>query len=353
MKFTNNENKRFLITGGCGFIGSSLIRSLLKDDTNIIANLDKMTYSSNIKSVGNASENPNYSFYKVDVCDEIFLKNFLAEYKPNYIIHLAAETHVDRSIDGPEEFIKSNILGTYNILNNSYKYWCKLEKRLKENFKIILVSTDEVFGSLANDDPQSTENNKYKPNSPYSASKASSDHLGRAWSKTYGLPINITNTTNNYGPWQFPEKLIPLTIAKCIKNENIPVYGNGQQIRDWIFVDDHVSGILRVLNHGKLGDNYNIGCNNELKNIDVVNDICSTLDRLLPRKKGAYKELIEFVEDRPGHDARYALNNNKIKKIGWKPNFQWRSGLEKTVIWYLENKDFLNSYSGERIGRSD
>lgn len=352
MNFNYVENKKFLITGGCGFIGSSLIRSLLNDSDNIVVNIDKMTYSSNSQSVGNVSKNSNYFFHKVDVCDEIFFENFLPEFQPNYIIHLAAETHVDRSIDGPGEFIKSNIFGTYSILNSSYNYWSKLNDSLKDNFKIILVSTDEVYGSLGYDEPKSTESSLYKPNSPYSASKASSDHLGRAWSKTYGLPINITNTTNNYGPWQFPEKLIPLTISKCIKDEKIPVYGNGQQIRDWIYVDDHVSGILSVLEHGELGEKYNIGSNNELRNIDVVNDICSTLDRLLPRKKGKYSELIEFVEDRPGHDSRYALNNNKIKELGWNPKFNWSSGIENTVIWYLENIEFLNSYSGERIGRS-
>ena len=343
---------RYLITGGYGFIGSSLIRSLLRNEENYISNIDKMTYSSNINSIGDVKNNANYFFHKKDICDESFLISHLEDFKPNYIIHLAAETHVDRSIDGPSEFIKSNIVGTYNILNAAHKYWSSLNKVDNETFKIIIVSTDEVYGSLNLNDPQSTENSPYRPNSPYSASKASADHLSRAWSKTYGLPLLITNTTNNYGPWQFPEKLIPLTILKCLKNQKIPIYGNGEQIRDWIFVDDHTEGILNVLKKGKIGEKYNIGCNNELKNIDVVKNICSILDRLIPIKKGKYSDLIEFVDDRPGHDNRYALNNNKIKSLGWKPKLGWERGLEETINWYINNQDFLTAYSGERLGRS-
>tara|TARA_B100001540_G_scaffold317101_1_gene348999 strand:- start:505 stop:1566 length:1062 start_codon:yes stop_codon:yes gene_type:complete len=351
MKKTN-----FLVTGGYGFIGSSLIRKLLSNDHSVI-NIDKLTYSSNINSLENLGDKKNYTFYQEDICNGKPILNIFEKHRPLSIIHLAAETHVDRSIDGPENFIHSNILGTYNILNASFLFWKTLNDKEKNDFRLILVSTDEVYGSLSNDDIPTDENSLYKPNSPYSASKAASDHLGRAWFKTYKLPVIITNTTNNYGPWQFPEKLIPLTISKCLEHEKIPVYGDGSQIRDWIYVEDHVSGILKVLEKGKLGDRYNIGANNEIKNINLVKLICSVLDKIKPMNDNRkYESLIEYVEDRPGHDHRYSLNNNKITSLGWEPEFTWQQGLEKTVKWYVENSKFLKKevnkiYSGERLGR--
>ena len=350
----NEKQKRFLITGGCGFIGSSLIRNLSKNENYIIGNIDKLTYSSNLNSLNDISNKKNYSFFQEDICNKDSIRDIIFSFKPNYIIHLAAETHVDRSIDGPEVFLNSNILGTYNLLNSFKNYYDEISDKDKKYFKFLLVSTDEVYGSLGIGQDQFTENSPYLPNSPYSASKASSDHLARAWNSTYNLPVLITNTSNNYGPWQFPEKLIPLTISKCLNNERIPVFGNGQQIRDWIFVSDHVSGILSVLENGAIGEKYNIGSNNEKMNIEVVNDICDFLDKKIP-SKNSYSNLIEFVDDRPGHDYRYALNSNKIQKIGWKPNYNWSKGLNETIVWYINNQDYLNRdssmfYSGERLG---
>ncbi len=345
------NNDSYLITGGYGFIGSSLLRILLKDNQTV-CNIDKLTYSSNINALEGLEKSNKYTFYKEDVCNEKKIYEIINKHKPNKIIHLAAETHVDRSIDNPSNFIKSNIFGTYSLLNSSYKYWNSLVSEQKQNFRVLIVSTDEVYGSLEKEEESFKENSPYKPNSPYSASKASSDHLARAWFKTYNLPVIITNTSNNFGPWQFPEKLIPLTILKCINNEKIPIYGNGEQIRDWIFVDDHSNGILSVIKNGEIGEKYNISSQNELMNIDVVKNICSILDKICPLDRGKYDELIEYVEDRPGHDKRYALGNDKIKGINWKPNMQWIEGLELTIKWYLDNNEFLNSYSGERQGRS-
>ncbi len=341
----------FLITGGYGFIGSSLSRMLLKEG-NTVCNIDKLTYSSNLNSLEDYDKSKNYSFYKEDICDEKKISKIILNHRPSKIIHLAAETHVDRSIDDPSVFVKSNIIGTYNLLNLSYKYWNELDNDEKKHFRLLIVSTDEVYGSLKANESSSDETSLYRPNSPYSASKAASDHLGRAWFKTYNMPVIITNTTNNYGPWQFPEKLIPLTILKCINNQKIPIYGNGEQIRDWIYVDDHSEGILSAINNGVIGEKYNISSVNELKNLDLVNNICSILDNLRPLKNGSYNQLINFVDDRPGHDQRYALNNDKIKALGWIPKTNWSKGLEFTIKWYLKNQDFLTSYSGERLGRS-
>tara|TARA_Y100000996_G_scaffold394840_1_gene359522 strand:+ start:1047 stop:2165 length:1119 start_codon:yes stop_codon:yes gene_type:complete len=352
----NNKDK-YLITGGCGFIGSCLTRYLLSNNEEVI-NIDKLTYSANLKAVGEVRNKKNYKLYKEDICNHNQLSKIIKKHRPTKIIHLAAETHVDRSIDGPSDFINSNIIGTFNILNISDNYYRSLSNKEKNKIRILLVSTDEVYGSLGKKDRPVNEERAYEPNSPYSASKAASDHLGRAWYKTYNLPILITNTTNNYGPWQFPEKLIPLTISKCLNNEKIPVYGKGNQVRDWIYVNDHVSGIMKVLNKGKNGEKYNIGGNNELKNIDVVKSICKIMDEIKPRKHNKkYEKLITFVQDRPGHDFRYALNNNKIKKIGWSPKTDWISGLEKTIKWYLDNINYLKvdskkSYSGERLGKT-
>lgn len=349
--------EKFLITGGCGFIGSCLVRFLLKNDEQVI-NIDKLTYSANIRAVGNTAKNNNYQFFKADICNHQKIKNIINETNPTKIIHLAAETHVDRSIDGPSKFIDTNIGGTHNLLSASVEYFMSLGEEEKNNFKVILVSTDEVYGSLELNSKKFDENSPYKPNSPYSATKAAADHLGRAWFKTFNLPIIITNTTNNYGPWQFPEKLIPLTISKCLDEKKIPVYGKGKQIRDWIHVDDHVNGILKVLEKGNIGEKYNIGSNNELRNIDVVMSICKIFNDIKPRdKKKNYEDLIEYVEDRPGHDFRYALDNKKIKAIGWKPNNDWLSGLKSTIKWYLDNIEYLKidssqSYSGERLGKN-
>ena len=286
--------------------------------------------------------------------DEI--KGIISEFKPDYIIHLAAESHVDRSIDNPDQFIKSNINGTYSLLNEGYHYWKLLSDDKKMDFRFIHVSTDEVYGSLTEKEPAFLENSTYKPNSPYSASKASSDHLVYSWYKTYSFPVNIVNTSNNYGPWQFPEKLIPLVISKCLKGEKIPIYGNGLQIRDWIRVEDHVNGLLTVLDKGIIGEKYNIGANCEKTNLQVINDICSILDEVSPSKEYKYKQLIDFVDDRPGHDQRYAINNNKLKKLGWNPSVSWEEGIKDVINWYLNNKNFLNlenngTYSGERLGR--
>tara|TARA_B110000008_G_scaffold279077_1_gene324774 strand:+ start:10416 stop:11468 length:1053 start_codon:yes stop_codon:yes gene_type:complete len=348
------ENKTFLITGGYGFIGSALIRQLLKLENVKIINIDNLTYASNLRALGKPSKD-QYKHYKTDICDFLSLKNILNEINPNFVIHLAAETHVDRSIDGPDKFISTNIQGTYNLLKCSYNFWSNLAGDKKKKFKFIHISTDEVYGSLKKGQKQFTENNPYEPNSPYSASKASSDHLVKSWNKTYNFPSIITNTCNNYGPWQFPEKLIPLTIKKCLSQESIPLFGSGLQIRDWIHVEDHVSGILKVLEKGVLGEKYNIGSDNEIQNIDVVSSICNILNKKLPSNLD-YNSLIVKVTDRPGHDFRYGINNSKILQLGWTPKYTWSSGLESTIDWYLSNKVFFddsmkNNYSGERLGK--
>ena len=341
----------YLITGGCGFIGSALIRQLLKDKNNTVINIDKLTYASNPSSIGNTN-GKNYSFFQEDIINASKIDNIIRKYEPNFVIHLAAESHVDRSIDSPESFILTNVLGTYHLLEVSYKYWNSLDEKNKKQFKFLLVSTDEVYGSLSKTEDSFVESNSYKPNSPYAASKASADHLARAWNKTYGFPVITTNTCNNYGKWQFPEKLIPLVISKCLSNEKIPVYGDGQQIRDWIHVDDHISGLLFALENGSFGSKYNIGSNKELTNINVVKSICSLLDKIKPKADGSYQDLIEFVIDRPGHDSRYSINSEKIMKLGWKPLINWETGIEDTIKWYLDNIDFLNNkFSGERLGK--
>ena len=349
------KKERFLITGGYGFIGSCLIRELINDDFFEICNIDKLSYSSNTKSFDPSSAK-NYQFKKIDIADAKSINKAVIEFKPDYILHLAAETHVDRSIDGPTEFIQSNIIGTYNLLNSSYDYWKNLKSKKKDTFKFLYVSTDEIYGSLGASDNSFTEDSNYEPNSPYSATKAAGDHLVRAWNKTYSLPTIITNTCNNYGPWQFPEKLIPLVIKKCLYNESIPVYGNGEQIRDWIRVEDHVSGLLTVLRKGVNGEKYNIGSNCELTNIQVVTDICKVLDKLKPNlNNSSYLDLISFVEDRPGHDYRYSIDNKKVINLKWKPKFSWKKGLEDTIKWYLMNEEYLKNtnknYLGDRLGK--
>ena len=338
--------KKILITGGAGFIGGALVRKLLKETKCYIYNLDNLTYSGDISSINlllkslgsNTSE--RYKFFKGDISDKSTVDKVIQETQPEIIIHLAAETHVDQSIRFPEKFISSNILGTFQLLQTSLNYYEKTNKYIKKKFKFIHVSTDEVFGSL-NEEGYFNESSKYDPRSPYSASKASSDHLVKAWFHTYGLPCVITNCSNNYGPWQNPEKLIPNTISKATLNKQIPIYGNGNNIRDWLYVDDHIDAITLVANKGLPGKSYCIGGNNEKTNLEVVNKICEYLDKYIP-KRYSYKSLIKFVKDRPGHDFRYAIESSLIKKdLNWTPKHNFESGLEKTIDWYLKNKDWL------------
>ncbi|MDC3047159.1 dTDP-glucose 4,6-dehydratase [Prochlorococcus sp. AH-736-A21] len=338
--------KKILITGGAGFIGGALVRKLLKETKCSIYNLDNLTYSGDISSINlllkslgsNTSE--RYKFFKGDISDKSIVDKVIQETQPEIIIHLAAETHVDQSIRFPEKFISSNILGTFQLLQTSLNYYEKTNKYIKKRFKFIHVSTDEVFGSL-NEEGYFNESSKYDPRSPYSASKASSDHLVKAWFHTYGLPCVITNCSNNYGPWQNPEKLIPNTISKATLNKPIPIYGNGNNIRDWLYVDDHIDAITLVANKGLPGKSYCIGGNNEKTNLEVVNKTCEYLDKYIP-KRYSYKSLIKFVKDRPGHDFRYAIDSSLIKKdLNWTPKHNFESGLEKTIDWYLKNKDWL------------
>ena len=343
---------KILVTGGCGFIGSNYIIQQLAVENKVI-NLDKLTYAGNLENLKSVDKNPNYQFVHGDICDIRAVSTVFNEFKPDSIVHFAAESHVDRSIDGPMDFIKTNIIGTTALLEVSTHYWETTKNKL---FKFLHVSTDEVFGSL-DDKGLFSENSPYHPNSPYSASKASSDHLVNSWNHTYGLPTLITNCSNNYGPYQFPEKLIPLIIANCINQNALPVYGDGQNIRDWLFVKDHCDAIHTVLNNGEIGETYNIGGNNEIKNIDIVNKICSLLDEIRPRKNAeSYKQLITYVKDRPGHDFRYAIDTSKIKqKLGWVPKENFDSGIKKTINWYLENEKWWRAiqdgtYNQERLG---
>lgn len=335
--------KRILITGGAGFIGSAVVRYIINSTTHQVINLDKLTYVANPFALSNVQNNPRYFFEQVDICDRLAVDHIFQKYQPDAVMHLAAESHVDRSISGPATFIQTNIIGTYTLLESTRCYWENLPISKQEKFRFHHISTDEVYGDLEIESEQLfTEHSPYVPSSPYSASKASSDHLVRAWHRTFGLPILITNSSNNYGPYQFPEKLIPLTILNAASGKQLPIYGNGQQIRDWLFVDDHVKALYKVLIKGKVGETYNIGGNNERKNIEVVESICQILEELVPNKPtgiSAYRDLITFVTDRPGHDLRYAIDATKIKKeLGWHPEETFESGLRKTVEWYLINK---------------
>ena len=336
------NNKSILVTGGAGFIGSALIRHIITKTSHSVVNIDKLTYSGNLKSLESIEKDNNYTFEKIDICDDKELIRVLRNTQPDIIIHLAAESHVDKSIEGPKKFIKTNIIGTYNLLEQSKNYWQTLKKDKKENFRFLHVSTDEVYGDLDNQSDFFTENTSYNPSSPYSASKASSDHLVRAWYRTYDLPILITNCSNNYGPFQYPEKLIPRIILNAIAGKAIPIYGDGKQIRDWLFVDDHVIALLDVAFNSNVGETYNIGGNNEIQNIDIVRQVCAILDRLIPNKPNdiiSFNELITFVEDRPGHDIRYAIDASKIfNNLGWLPDENFNTGILKTVKWYLNNK---------------
>ena len=345
-----------LITGGAGFIGSALIRHLLNNTEHQVLNLDKLTYAGNLESLASVAGHPNYRFVQADIADSTAVNQALAEFQPDALMHLAAESHVDRSIDGPAAFIQTNIVGTYALLEATRSYWAQLPPARKEAFRFHHISTDEVYGDLHGVDDLFSEATPYAPSSPYSASKAASDHLVRAWQRTYGLPVLITNCSNNYGPYHFPEKLIPLVILNALDGKPLPVYGNGQQVRDWLYVEDHARALLKVVSEGKIGETYNIGGHNEQKNLQVVESICALLDELTPRQSGSYKEQISFVSDRPGHDLRYAIDASKIEReLGWKPAETFASGLRKTVLWYLNNLDWCRrvqdgSYQRERLG---
>jgi len=335
-------NKKFLITGGAGFIGSALVRHLINHTSHKVFNIDKLTYASNLRNLEKIKNNKKYFFKKIDICNTNKVKKILEIFKPDIIIHLAAESHVDKSIDGPSKFIKTNIIGTYSLLEESRRYWSNLSKKKKQNFRFLHVSTDEVYGDLIDAKKFFKEDTPYAPSSPYSASKASSDHLVRAWQKTFKLPTLITNCSNNYGPYQYPEKLIPLIILNALNGEKLPVYGNGKQVRDWLYVEDHVEALLRVALNGKIGETYNVGGCNQIKNIVLVKKICEILNKLQPSKFQSvkkYEQLITFVEDRPGHDQRYAIDASKIEKyLKWKPKEKFEIGIEKTVKWYLKNR---------------
>jgi len=352
---------KILVTGGAGFIGSALIRYLINNTNHNMLNLDKLTYAGNLDSLLAVVSNKRYSFIKADICNLGQLDKILDEFKPDIIMHLAAESHVDRSIDGPADFIQTNIVGTYNMLKASHDYWLSRDSDFQENFRFHHISTDEVYGSLGSEGLFS-ETSVYDPSSPYSASKASSDHLVRAWYRTYGLPVIITNCSNNYGPFQYPEKLIPLSILNALEGKPIKIYGNGRQVRDWLYVDDHVHALYEAVSKGTIGETYNVGGHNEKTNLEVVYSLCSALDQLKPSLINGvtnYSDLIEFVPDRPGHDQRYAIDASKIlDELNWKPVETFESGLYKTVKWYLNNNNWCdsiskNSFERNRIGILD
>ena len=353
--------KKILVTGGAGFIGSAVVRHIINDTDYSVVNVDKLTYAGNLESLASVSENPRYVFEQVDICDAEELKRVFSIHKPDIVMHLAAESHVDRSIDGPNEFIQTNIVGTYTLLEQVRSYWNSLEGEKQTSFRFHHISTDEVYGDLPHPGevsgnlPLFTETTPYAPSSPYSASKAGSDHLVRAWQKTYGLPTLVTNCSNNYGPYHFPEKLIPLVILNALEGKPLPVYGKGNQIRDWLYVEDHARALVLVATQGSIGETYNIGGHNEKQNIEVVKTICSILDEAKP-KGTSYAEQITFVADRPGHDMRYAIDASKIQRdLNWSPRETFESGIKKTVQWYLDNQDWCQhvqdgSYKRERLG---
>jgi dTDP-glucose 4,6-dehydratase len=349
------NEKTILVTGGAGFIGSNLIHYLINNTNYNVVNLDKLTYSGNLESLSDIQFNRRYIFEKADICDKNEIRRIIDSHQPNMIMNLAAESHVDRSIDGPETFIQTNIVGTYNLLNESFQYWKGLSEARKNDFRFLHVSTDEVYGSLG-EFGFFTEDTSYNPRSPYSASKASSDHLVNAWHHTYGLPTLITNCSNNYGPFQYPEKLIPVIILNAISGRQIPIYGKGDNVRDWLYVEDHARALVTVLEKGSVGETYNIGGNNEKTNLEIVNTICELLDELKPLHDKSHKDSITFVNDRPGHDKRYAIDATKIKEqLGFIPKYTYEVGIRETVIWYLKNNEWCekvlnNKYQLERLG---
>jgi len=351
--------KKLLVTGGAGFIGSAVIRHLIDNTAHHVINVDKLTYAGNLESLTSIENSDRYTFEQVDICDATKIKRVFDEYQPDVIMHLAAESHVDRSIDGPGEFIQTNIVGTYVLLEAARSYWSQLSEDKQQSFRFHHISTDEVYGDLEGTDDLFTEDTPYAPSSPYSAAKASSDHLVRAWQRTFELPTLITNCSNNYGPYQFPEKLIPLIILNALEGKDLPIYGDGKQIRDWLYVDDHARALVHVALTGEIGETYNIGGHNEKQNIEVVKTVCKILDKLTPSQLQGidrYEELITYVKDRAGHDVRYAIDATKIAdELGWTPDETFESGIEKTVQWYLDNMTWCErvqdgSYMRERLG---
>lgn len=350
---------KIMVTGGAGFIGSAVVRYLIENTSDDVLVVDSLTYAGNLSTLEAVSDSPRYHFAKVNICDHQAINALFNDFQPDAVMHLAAESHVDRSIDGPAAFIETNIVGTYVLLEAARKFWSALTEDKKLAFRFHHISTDEVFGDLEDDHSLFTEQMPYAPSSPYSASKASSDHLVRAWQRTYDLPTIITNCSNNYGPYHFPEKLIPLVILNALAGKPLPVYGDGGQVRDWLYVDDHARALYEVITKGRVGETYNVGGHNEQKNIDVVKTICTLLDELQPEKPvdiQEYRQLITFVADRPGHDKRYAIDASKIEReLGWRPQETFESGIRKTVEWYLANQDWCDqiragSYQGERLG---
>ncbi|WP_061706577.1 dTDP-glucose 4,6-dehydratase [Pseudenterobacter timonensis] len=351
--------RRLLITGGAGFIGSAVVRHIIQHTPDAVVVVDKLTYAGNLASLAPVADDPRFAFERVDICDRESLARIFDAYQPDAVMHLAAESHVDRSIDGPAVFIETNIVGTYTLLEAARTYWSTLEAGKKAQFRFHHISTDEVYGDLHSADDFFTETTPYAPSSPYSASKASSDHLVRAWLRTYGLPTLVTNCSNNYGPYHFPEKLIPLMILNALAGKPLPVYGNGQQVRDWLYVEDHARALYLVATEGKPGETYNIGGHNERKNLEVVTTLCDLLEELVPAKPqgvNRYRDLITYVTDRPGHDLRYAIDASKIEReLGWRPQESFESGIRKTVEWYLTHEAWWQqvldgSYQGERLG---
>ncbi|EGQ7679674.1 dTDP-glucose 4,6-dehydratase [Vibrio parahaemolyticus] len=353
---------KILVTGGAGFIGSAVVRYIIRDTQDSVVNLDKLTYAGNLESLVDVADSDRYYFEQVDICDRAELDRVFSEHQPDMVMHLAAESHVDRSIDGPAAFIETNVMGTYHLLEAARQYWSNLDEARQSAFRFHHISTDEVYGDLEGTDDLFTETTSYAPSSPYSASKASSDHLVRAWQRTYGLPTLVTNCSNNYGPYHFPEKLIPLMILNALDGKPLPVYGDGMQIRDWLFVEDHARALYKVVNEGEVGETYNIGGHNEKANIEVVKTICALLEELRPDKPAgveSYESLITYVKDRPGHDVRYAIDATKIaQELGWTPEETFESGIRKTVEWYLNNPQWWQrvldgSYSLERLGAGE
>lgn len=344
------------MTGGCGFIGSAVVRYLIKHTKHSVVNIDALTYSASPETVAEVAENDRYQFYQVNIKDNAALKDIFHQYKPDGVMHLAAESHVDRSIDGPGIFLDTNIIGTYSLLQATYEYWKDLSLKQKEDFRFHHISTDEVFGALQPNDPPFTEQTPYDPRSPYSASKAASDHLVRAWYHTYGLPTFVTNTTNNYGIWHFPEKLIPLMIINALEGKALPIYGKGDNVRDWLFVEDHAEALVKAIEIGVPGETYAIGAQQPRTNLEVVQTICRILDELKPDPAGNYERLIHYVTDRPGHDFRYEINPQHAQEtLQWKAKHDFETGIRKTVQWYLDHQDWWKNirqqrYSGQRLG---